>query len=100
MKLKERKKLDKEWSLKVRTRDNFICQACGRKAHNNNAAHIIPKHDSPDLRYNVRNGITLCYRCHVVGPKSCHQNPLWFNHWLKNYNKSLWKWAMIKGGIK
>ena len=99
MKRSETKKLDKEWSLRVRTRYKFICQVCKRRAHNNNAAHIIPKHANPILRHDIRNGICLCFRCHKVGPLAFHQNPLWFNKWMRRNKYKQWRWAMIASGI-
>ena len=99
MKLKERRKLDKEWSLTVRQRDNFKCQVCGHIKNRNHAHHLIPKHANAELRHNPRNGLCLCFRCHKVGPKAAHQNPLWFNKWLKENHYAQWKWCIIKGGI-
>jgi len=99
MKRSEIEKLDKEWSLRVRTRYKFKCQVCGAISHNNNAHHIIPKHDNSELRHDVRNGICLCFRCHKVGPKAAHQNALWFNKWLRKNAYAQWRWCMIAGGI-
>lgn len=57
----QRTAADLTWSNTVRRRDKWKCalsspECCGRlEAH-----HIEPWKDSPDLRYDVDNGITLC----------------------------------------
>jgi len=51
-----------EWSKAIRERDKK-CLHCGvdQDLH---AHHVLPKHSHPDLRLELSNGITLCYRCH------------------------------------
>ena len=99
MKRSETKRLDKEWSYKVRSHFHFQCQVCGHVKNRNHAHHIIPKHANKDLRHDIRNGICLCFRCHKVGPLAAHQNALFFNKWLRKNHNAQWKWCMIKGGI-
>jgi 5-methylcytosine-specific restriction endonuclease McrA len=54
-----------KWNLKVYQRDNYECQFCHTKSHENlNAHHINKFKDFPNLRNNVENGITLCEKCH------------------------------------
>lgn len=58
------KKLDALWSECVRKRDKF-CQVCG-KTENLQAHHwLVRKARSLQTRWDVRNGITLCYSCHI-----------------------------------
>ena len=59
----------KLWRLAVYQRDGFECKKCGermRKGRNIQAHHIRKWADFPELRYNVNNGITLCWRCHKI----------------------------------
>jgi 5-methylcytosine-specific restriction endonuclease McrA len=86
MNLSLRKKLDKEWSLKVRTRDGFKCQICGKKG--NQPMHIIPRMFF-DTRWELWNGLTGCFSCHIANKYSCHKNPIWFYNWLKNNRPDL-----------
>ena len=51
-----------EWSRAVRERDEK-CRHCGTD-QDLHAHHVLPKHSHPDLRLDLSNGITLCYRCH------------------------------------
>jgi len=53
-----------EWRRLVFERDNYTCQCCNRKTHNNEAHHLNNFADFEDLRFNVNNGITLCTECH------------------------------------
>lgn len=54
----------KEWRKSVFARDKYICQTCGKIGGNLNAHHI--RHFATDIskRFDVDNGITLCYECH------------------------------------
>ncbi len=54
----------KEWAKKVKERDGWKCKNCGRldKLH---AHHIVPWKDDKHLRYDLKNGITLCNSCHA-----------------------------------
>jgi hypothetical protein len=55
-------KEDREWKARVNVRDNFTCQDCGKKG--NEAHHIKPWKENPELRLEVSNGKTLCLDCH------------------------------------
>ena len=53
----------------VLTRDNYTCQDCGVKNGNGynvklEAHHKISYAERLDLRYDIDNGITLCFYCH------------------------------------
>lgn len=65
------KKADELWSKCVRTRDGE-CVLCGSK--NALQAHhwIVTRGQSTTYRYDLRNGVTLCYGCHIHG---VHSNP-------------------------
>lgn len=72
-----KKKKDKEFSLKVRERDKFVCQRCGKKGKFVHCAHIFSR-NSLSVRYEMKNGITLCYYCHIIW---AHRNPAEFTLW-------------------
>jgi 5-methylcytosine-specific restriction endonuclease McrA len=53
-----------KWVNEVISRDKAICQHCGAKDIELHAHHIKSYKDHPDLRFNVENGLTLCFKCH------------------------------------
>ena len=50
------------WSKAVRSRDGK-CLHCGSLS-DLHAHHVKPKSTHPELKYELSNGVTLCYRCH------------------------------------
>lgn len=56
-----------DWRKKVYSRDNFTCQWPGcTKKNRLNAHHILLWAHNPGLRFDVNNGITLCYSHHKM----------------------------------
>ncbi len=60
----------KSWRRKVFERDNYTCQNCGiknglGKSVRLNAHHIKRVKDNLDLIYDLDNGVTLCFDCHL-----------------------------------
>jgi 5-methylcytosine-specific restriction endonuclease McrA len=53
-----------EWRNKVFERDDYTCQVCGTKNITLNAHHLDGYHWAIDKRFNVNNGVTLCFNCH------------------------------------
>ena len=62
-----------KWSRFVRLRDGNICQLCEEDRNKVTATvqsrvmhshHIKPKSEYPELALDMKNGITLCNRCH------------------------------------
>lgn len=53
-----------KWVIAVISRDNATCQHCGASGIELHAHHVKPYRDNPELRFDVSNGITLCYKCH------------------------------------
>lgn len=63
---------DNAWELAVKVRDKFLCQRCKRKTLYVEAHHIHSKQARPDLRHDLRNGVTLCVAAPGFG--GCHYN--------------------------
>jgi hypothetical protein len=56
----------KQWRMAVFLRDNFTCQFCGIRGTYLEAHHIKQWAYHPDLRFDINNGVTLCYDCHQL----------------------------------
>jgi len=66
------------WRKNVFERDKYKCQKCGCIGGNLHAHHIKPFAKYIELRFDLDNGLTLCFDCH----KKVHKN---MNFKLKNY---------------
>lgn len=63
-----KKKLWKEFSIYIRTRDNFVCFTCGRKTEGSgsHAGHFIPKSvGGLALYFHEDNVHCQCYNCNI-----------------------------------
>lgn len=83
--------LDKDWSLKVRTRDSYICQKCGCSSPKVTAAHVFSR-NCWNLRWEVGNGITMCCYCHIHWG---HREPVEFTLWVINICKNFEQYVEI-----
>jgi len=63
-----------EWRKLVFKRDDYMCQHCKQKGGKLNAHHIKSYKEFIELRLDVNNGITLCYRCHVKEHQRLRRN--------------------------
>ena len=55
----------REWRSKVFLRDKYTCIWCGdSRGGNLEADHIKPRKTHPELVFEVKNGRTLCKKCH------------------------------------
>ena len=64
-----------KWARLVKERDNYICKKCGgqhkkrKKIHAHHTPFSIARLAGTKFEkylYNIRNGITLCVRCHMI----------------------------------
>lgn len=54
-----------KWRKAIFSKFNYICQECGVRGGCLSAHHIKPWAEYPELRYDIENGICLCYDCHM-----------------------------------
>lgn len=60
-----------KWRESVFNRDNYTCRCCGIRSSKGNPIYLNAHHlnsfaSNPALRFDIDNGITLCYNCHDV----------------------------------
>ena len=86
--------MDKAWADSVKQEDHFTCQVCHKKPKpaGCHAHHIIPRMYK-ETRWNTKNGICLCFKCHKVGKNSAHQNAIWFSLWLYRNKPLTFAWV-------
>src|SRR5258705_4748089 len=53
-----------QWRLAVKKRDNWTCQGCRQQGGKLHAHHIHEFAKYPAKRWDIANGITLCFECH------------------------------------
>lgn len=90
-------KLDK-WKKLVKEKDDFTCQICLKDLKDNprncHAHHILDKKNFKQFSTDIKNGITLCYFCHKVGPNSPHMNALFFSDFLNKKRPEQYDYLM------
>jgi hypothetical protein len=63
--IKRRYILENEiWRKEVFQRDDYTCIVCGRRGCSLEAHHLNGYHWAIDERFDVDNGVTLCFNCH------------------------------------
>ena len=55
-----------DWRKAVVERDNSTCTICNKFCMYPIAHHVKHAHECPELVYDVDNGKTLCYDCHMI----------------------------------
>lgn len=99
MKIKSKKTIEREnlaaWREICLTRDKHKCQICGTQSKKPHVHHIIPK-QFKQFRYDINNGIVLCFNHHKVGMYSPHQNSLFFCLWLEKNKNEQYKYLLNK----
>lgn len=81
----EIKRLDDLWKVAVKLKADYKCEVCGKDTYLN-AHHIVGRRNF-GLRWEVWNGVCLCSGHHTMKTQSAHQDPLWFDSWLREHRK-------------
>lgn len=72
-----RRTCDDLWKEVVKKRAGFKCEKCGNTRYLQ-AHHIIPRTNYA-LRYDLKNGVALCRRCHLFWS---HKDSVGFVRWI------------------
>ena len=70
---KQRRGKHGSWADKVMSRDNGTCQVCSSKEQLQ-AHHIKSYADHPESRWDVENGLTVCFTCHLKIHSAANEN--------------------------
>lgn len=54
-----------KWRKDVFAKYNYTCQYCGVRGGRLSSHHVKSWSEYPELRYDVNNGLCLCYDCHM-----------------------------------
>ena len=65
----------KEWGNIIKKCFNYACADCN-ETHRLEAHHIAPVHTSPELQYDLNNGIALCRPCHRLAHALLKEDPM------------------------
>ena len=84
-------KCDKLWSVIIRS--GRVCEICGRPARD---PHHVVGRKNHILRWDIRNGVRLCFTHHTGGNKSAHNDPLWFMDWFKKHRPDDYEYLLKK----
>jgi len=102
-KSKARNELHKIWSIKVRERDGYACQWCRFEGRSNinrchHAHHIVARSIClTNGSYDVDNGMTLCFYCHIQRLKSYPDEYIVFrDEWIKEELNMDYQWLRDK----
>ena len=79
------------WKKSVFKRDKYKCQmpTCSKKNRAIQAHHIRTWAAAPSLRFEISNGITLCYDCHKsIWGKEVSYAPIFVSIIIRNKNKN------------
>lgn len=73
-------KLDKAFSLLIRTRDNYTCRRCGRSKPDVRieCSHTFSRRHR-STRWDTGNALALCFSCH----RWWHENPVDAVEWMR-----------------
>lgn len=60
-----------QWRVSVFEADEYTCQSCGVVGGDMHAHHLNSWNTYPEQRFDVKNGTTLCVKCHTDFHKEC-----------------------------
>lgn len=82
-----KKRLDKLWGRIIRARANHKCEMCGKPG--DQPHHIVGRRNMR-LRFDLRNGINLCYGCHTRRTNCVHEDPVGLENWMLDNKQCDW----------
>ena len=85
------------WSQLVKWRADYKCEYCGSK--NRIHAHHVIRRGKYQLRWDLENGVCLCYMHHIADKDfSAHKDGARFTTWIKGKRGGKW-WSYLQDRI-
>lgn len=53
-----------KWKMEVMNENGMVCKMCGLKNVKFEIHHILPYSKFPEFRFDKKNGVVLCHKCH------------------------------------
>lgn len=86
-----KKKLDAMWSKVIRTKYNHTCIMCSKNKDKGDLIHahhaVKRKASGNQARYDIRNGVALCYECHILKLHGEQADLQWHKDYLKKIDE-------------
>ena len=84
-------KCDDLWRWIIKSGGN--CEICGKPTRDPH--HVVGKKNLA-LRWDIRNGVRLCFQHHTGGKLSAHNDPIWFMDWFLRARPDDYKYLLKK----
>lgn len=82
-------KADRKWAESVKRNAKGRCERCGK--YEGVQSHHVVGRQNHALRFDVRNGVALCWYDHYV---FAHQHPLDFAEWFREHRPADYAYVM------
>jgi len=89
--VKAKDKCDELWREIIKS--GGACEICGQPMRDPH--HVIGKKNYA-LRWDIRNGVRLCFTHHTGGNLSAHNDPFWFKNWFKKVRPDDYEYLLKK----
>ena len=82
-------KLDILWSKLVKQNAGYKCEYCGDDVSTLNSHHVIGR-GNKNLKWDLNNGVCVCYRHHKYNEFSFHTSKTFMNDWIRSVRGDDW----------
>ena len=79
---------------------NGTCDWCGKSSGKLDAHHVMGR-GRKSLRWDLRNGVALCFRCHRLKAHSPSAKDVQeYLNWVEEYKADDWEYLMYKANVE
>lgn len=90
-------RLYKTWAAIGHAYYDDRCAVCGRENSKDaplNAHHIMPRQMFSGLRFDPKNLLLCCPKCHKLGKFSAHKGGIWIAEWLRTHEPQKYEYCL------